>query len=349
MYLSPNRVLMIAANITQDMKLSIVKEIESANVRRLHTTLNKEQLSKALVAQYLAHDGYNETAKAFAQELRTENDLLCGTSHSSLDPYLAADDDGDAAHRQSKFASLAIAPCDCLSNSQKAIRTAILDGQIDNAIALINTSFPSVLETHPTIYFRLKCRKFIELMQQIAEHLDVVKASRQGSSSKRSKRSAINGHHTTAHSDDGFEPDMDLDDPPIDIKHNPSSDYDRMDTEDGTPNPDLEASDRKAQELLKEAVLYGKDLKQHFKADQSQLVTETMTKIFGMLAYPNPMDSDQAYLLDKSQRGPVAEAVNSAILGWFSPKHSISWVVKSAIRFLSWGGPKSTILKMLNI
>lgn len=111
---------------------------------------------------------------------------------------------------------------------------------------------------------------------------------------------------------------MDLDDDPsIDIKQqrDSSNDYDRMDTEDGTPNSDLESADSQAQELLKEAVLYGKDLKQHFKADQSQLVTETMTKIFGMLAYPNPMHSDQAYLLDKSQRGPVAEAVNSAILG----------------------------------
>ena len=156
------------------------------------------------------------------------------------------------------------------------------------------------------------------MMQQIADHLNVIRVSGQESSSKRSKRSIINGHHTTAHSDDGFEPDMDLDDPPIDMKHNNSSnDYDRMDTENATPNSDMDTSNTKAQELLKEAVLYGKDLKQHFKADQSQLVTETMTKIFGMLAYPNPMDSDQAYLLDKSRRGPVAEAVNSAILGQY--------------------------------
>ena len=93
----------IAANVTQDMKMSIEKAIQSANVRRLHATLNKEQLAKALVAQYLSHDGYNETAKAFAHELRTENDSLCGTPHSSLDPYLAAGEDRDAAHRQSKF------------------------------------------------------------------------------------------------------------------------------------------------------------------------------------------------------------------------------------------------------
>ena len=73
--------------------------------------------------------------------------------------------------------------------------------------------------------------------------------------------------------------------------------------------------DKGHEELSKKAVDYGKELRQHFKADQSQLVTETMTKIFGMMAYKDPTMSDQAYLLDKSQRGPVAEAVNSAILG----------------------------------
>ena len=93
-----------AANITQEMKMSITKDIHSANVRRLHASLNKEELSKALVAQYISHDGYNETAKAFAQELRSENDSLRGTSNSSLDPYLAANEDRDAAHRQSKSA-----------------------------------------------------------------------------------------------------------------------------------------------------------------------------------------------------------------------------------------------------
>lgn len=84
--------------------MSIAREIQSINVRRLHPSLTKEQLSKALVAQYLSHDGFNETAKAFAHEIRTENDSLSGTTHSPLDPYLVAGEDRDAAHRQSKSA-----------------------------------------------------------------------------------------------------------------------------------------------------------------------------------------------------------------------------------------------------
>ena len=86
--------------------MSIWNQIETSNVRRIHASLNKEQLAKALVAQYLSHDGYSETAKAFAREVRSENEQLSGTTHSPLDPYLAAGEDQDAAHRQSKSISV---------------------------------------------------------------------------------------------------------------------------------------------------------------------------------------------------------------------------------------------------
>ena len=104
-------------------------------------------------------------------------------------------------------------------------------------------------------------------------------------------------------------------DQPQGVKFVPNRESDAMEIEDGDGAPESEDLDRRHQELLKEAVDYGKELKQLFKADQSQLVTETMTNIFGMIAYKDPNQSDQAYLLDKSQRGSVAEAVNSAILG----------------------------------
>ena len=86
--------------------MSLKEDIDSADMGRLHHSLTKEELSKALVAQYLSHDGYNETAKTFAQEVRSENNHLLGTPESSLDSYLAAEEDHDAAHRQSKFTLL---------------------------------------------------------------------------------------------------------------------------------------------------------------------------------------------------------------------------------------------------
>ena len=66
----------------------------------MHPTLNKEDLCKALVAQYLSHDGYVETAQAFAEEVRQETTTLLGTPDSPVDNYLAVEEDHDAANRQ---------------------------------------------------------------------------------------------------------------------------------------------------------------------------------------------------------------------------------------------------------
>ena len=90
------------ADRSQDKKSVIQREIDSTPTDSL-SVLSKEDISKALVAQYLSHDGYTEAAKAFSQEIRSEKKALTGKSASSLDRFLVADDDYDATHRQSMF------------------------------------------------------------------------------------------------------------------------------------------------------------------------------------------------------------------------------------------------------
>jgi len=80
------------------------EEISLVNVSNLHPKLSKDDLCKALVAQYLSHDGYVETAKAFAGEVRAEAKVLRGpSSNSELEPYLVVEEDRDAAARHRKF------------------------------------------------------------------------------------------------------------------------------------------------------------------------------------------------------------------------------------------------------
>ncbi len=67
--------------------------------------LNKDELCKALVAQYLSHDGYVETARAFAKEVRAEAKALRGTSKSKLEGYLSVEEDHDAMNRQREIYS----------------------------------------------------------------------------------------------------------------------------------------------------------------------------------------------------------------------------------------------------
>lgn len=265
---------------------SIIEEINAADVSNLHPILNNDELCKALVAQYLSHDGYVETARAFASEVRAEATALRGAPESKLEGFLCVEEDHDAMNRQQ-------------------IRTAILDGDIDKAIKLTNAFYPHVLEANPQIYFKLRCRKFIEMMRQSTDLLN-------NSTSKQSKSTATNGH-STAVSDDGFEPDMDLDEPVTSKNgslHN-NDDWDRMDTEEavGGDNWGL-----KYQTLLEVIIRYGQELKHEFKDDSSKHVTDTFTDIFSMFSYPDPKKSPHGRLLESEQRVPVAEGLNSAIL-----------------------------------
>lgn len=136
------------------------------------------------------------------------------------------------------------------------------------------------------------------MMRQSTEILD-------DSPEKRTK--PMNGH-STAPSDDGFEPNMDVDVPMKD-----GDDWDRMDTEENeSGKTDTSA---KYESMLSLLVQYGQELKAEFKDDQSQLVTDTFTEIFSMFSYTDPRKSPHGKMLEPRQRISVAEGLNSAILG----------------------------------
>lgn len=50
------------------------------------------------------------------------------------------------------------------------IRHDILGGDIDRAIDLCNTYYPSVLKNNPFIEFKLQCRKFMEMVKRSQRH-----------------------------------------------------------------------------------------------------------------------------------------------------------------------------------
>jgi hypothetical protein len=73
-------------------------------VNELSPPLTEPQIIHKLIAQYLAHDGYIETARAFAAEVRQEHQSLAvGTSDAVNGQDLEPEEDVDAIHRQSTF------------------------------------------------------------------------------------------------------------------------------------------------------------------------------------------------------------------------------------------------------
>ena len=83
----------------KEQKQSINNEINSTDVSKIYPHLDENALLKELVAQFLAHDGYVESAKAFAEEVQAEDGTLKNGPASFFDNY-TVEEDIDAVNRQ---------------------------------------------------------------------------------------------------------------------------------------------------------------------------------------------------------------------------------------------------------
>jgi hypothetical protein len=94
------------ANPKQDEKKSINKQVSETKVSALtkknQPPRDETTLIHELISQYLAHDGYVETARAFSQEVAEETRALANGDESSI-RHLNAEEDIDAINRQSGF------------------------------------------------------------------------------------------------------------------------------------------------------------------------------------------------------------------------------------------------------
>lgn len=173
------------------------------------------------------------------------------------------------------------------------IRTAILDGDIDKALKRTRAYYPQVLQDNSPVYFRLRCRKFVEMIRESAELLE-------GPIVKRGKHA--NGH-SVSHIEDDLDPEMELDE-----QLNGGDDWDKMETEEAD-------NGLRYQDLVQDTLRYGQELRHEFLEDRSKVVRETFKEIWSFYAYEDPRKSPVAHLLDPQGRVPVAEELNSAILG----------------------------------
>ncbi|KAL1630560.1 hypothetical protein SLS56_004834 [Neofusicoccum ribis] len=258
---------------------TIQREISQTSVTSLKPAADETSLIHELIAQYLAHDGYVETARAFAAEVREVSHALAtgGTSNAKdLEP----EEDIDAVNRQK-------------------IRAAILDGDIDKALKLTTAFYPTVLRDNESIYFKLRCRKFIEMIRRCQELQNP--ASKIGS---RNNAGSNGFSNNSAVYDDVFDGQMELDE--SNGANNSAGNGESMDT---TGSDTL-----KLNELLGETLQYGQELKGEFSTDPRREVKHALEDTFALMAYSDPRQSPLAYMLDPNERTPVAEELNSAIL-----------------------------------
>ncbi|SPN97391.1 related to human RANBPM NP_005484.1 [Cephalotrichum gorgonifer] len=257
--------------------------------------LGETDLIQSLVLQFLQHDGYVETARAFAQEIQSERQALTiGTQDA---PTINVKDDQDATNRQQ-------------------IRKAILEGDIDRALRLIDTCYPSVLVDNELVYFKLKCRRFIEMVRTAAEI-----------------RSHYDGGKKATN---GVDPSQAMD---VDTNGVEGVSWENMDTEDG-----LEYLGE-LQDLERDLIEYGQQLQAEYRNDLRKEVQKTLEDIWSLMAYPNPLREPKvAHLMDNKERAKAAETVNSMILISLGKSSSADLTklyedTSSLVRDLREGGP----------
>ncbi|KAL9086399.1 MAG: hypothetical protein Q9159_004175 [Coniocarpon cinnabarinum] len=285
-------------------KDAIRREIEREDVSHLHNSKQEHLLEQELIAQYLAHDGYIEAAKAFAAEVQRDQTLLKGNESTPTQSQYR--EEPDALHRQRE--SYPVSQPDSNLTSCTEIRSAILDGNVDEALVLTNKHYPLVLTGNENIYFKLRCRKFIEMIRQCTE-------LQPSSKSKRNPRSkpTSNGHS-----------------PPVQQLHSNSS-HGRMDVDDdcdeGAIDDDEDENGHEAMQtsqpsdtfakqnnIVNEALRYGQELQSEFKDDPRKEIKQALEDTFALIAYPDARQSSLAHLLEPDGRVPVAEELNGAIL-----------------------------------
>jgi hypothetical protein len=263
-------------------------------------------LLQELVAQFLAHDGYVETARAFAEEVATETAALQSGQREPLKKY-EVEEDREAINRNSNgppcphfsfFTSFNTFSITTLTLCSE-IRAAILDGDIDKALKHTKAYYANVLESNPQIHFKLRCRKFLEMMRRSTELTP-------GTSSNPKRRRPDSPGLGIADEHAVFDQEMELDDGTWDGG-------DGMDTEDQEPT-----SAAPFNEVLTEAVQYGQQLCMDYPSDENGGDRKMLEDIFSLVAYPDPLNSVHGHYLDPAGRVAVAEELNSAILGMYS-------------------------------
>ncbi|KAH6845023.1 CTLH/CRA C-terminal to lish motif domain-containing protein [Chaetomium sp. MPI-CAGE-AT-0009] len=267
----------------------IEEEIRLADTSKLVPGLSETDIVQQLVLQFLQHDGYVETARAFAEELHAEKTAL------QLDPQepvkgISIRDDEDAHNRQ-------------------RIRRAVLEGDIDRAMKYTDAYYPAVLRDNEQVYFRLRCRKFIEMIRKEAEHNLVLEE--RGASHTNGRRAAAGDNDDeemleAEPGNNGFNGTGTI--------TNGDGDLDMAMAEAGEGGNGSEPA-AGLSKLSQEALLYGVELQAEFAGDSRRETVKQLDDISSLFAYPNPLKvKEVAHLLDGSGRVAVAEELNSAIL-----------------------------------
>ena len=272
------------ASVSEENDLSPLTEEESRQV------LNE------LIMSYLVHHGHVKTAQAFEKQCRYNPVKLDGMDDIDLPSSF-------------QRTSLPEADIELRTNIVKLVD----DGNIDEAVDLLRDHYPSVLKAdQQLVSFKLRLRKFVELILGTTELKKKMKASKE-----REQQHWKADPPQDSWMADEMGMDIDEDVPstmsePTLSSNSTSSQYGH----DKYMNPQLKEINAQYEDALNTAILHGQTLWRDFYSDPKPELEALFHKTFGIVAWEDPSaaDSDSADIVGQQSRTALAHEVNDAIL-----------------------------------
>jgi len=240
-----------------------------------------------MVATYLVHHGYSQTAESFARSAGQE-----------ISEELAS------------------------MRNRQHIQRLVLAGRLGEAIATVDLLYPGLLALNQDLHFKLKVRHFIEMVSGA----DNLESEREGGGKSWDGGSPDNmedetevldnsnslQEHNSSNGTSGNTSNGNL-------EHGEENDNDNMEVDSGAVGRPTDTSILNNPARFECLIKCGQNL--HIFATQleqergrSETNSSLLKEAFSLLAYPNPWTSPVGGQLDPAGREPVAAMLNSAIL-----------------------------------
>ncbi|KAH9913132.1 SPRY-domain-containing protein [Epithele typhae] len=309
---------------------------------------------RKLVLAYLAHHGYARTARAF--QAQCADRARAAAEHPHLQPQpkevdedvkMAVDDAPAVASAPdpSRAAGEGDLSFDYDLNTRLSITNAIIRGEIDSALALIRVHHSTVLEREQgLILFRLRCRKFVELVLAACDatrQVDAERARVAALSPAASPPPMLDGEDVVGPMDGVGA--MDVDEPSPEAHPAPSTATAVPTAFPSAPSPsasgvappsgltlsapspppaptpahtNLATLAAAARASLNAALAYGQTLDADYKKDTRAGIRAHLHRTFGVVAYDDPIAAggEVAETAGQAARNALAAEVNQAIL-----------------------------------
>ncbi|KAK2461734.1 hypothetical protein APHAL10511_006197 [Amanita phalloides] len=292
--------LLDRSNRTNDEKDDFKGKSSSGSAIEAQT---KSILNK-LVLSYLIHHGYAKTA----QSLQKQQALLEKNLPKTI--YKPTDQDIDMENVPSGSEKMDLSSLENDIERRTRIVNAVVDGNIDLAISETAKYHPLVLEAEAGLMqFRLRCRKFVELVLEASE----LKKKRKAELVDKAAFMEVDGTEEMDWSG------MDIDDdarrsPPADTT-NHSNGFTRL-TTSVRLGKSRESTTALVEQALSRAIAYGQSLANDYKVDTRPEVKQLFKRTFAIVAWDDPREAGGvvAQVVSPEARINLANELNQAIL-----------------------------------